>query len=214
MQTSTHSQPGLTIAAVCLCLAALLAHFTPVPADARLGLFSRPALPPIANTGADRVVKDGAILARHADSRQSWTRLDGAAVLTAYAGDGRTALYTALYPDGANDPAAPAYRQTDTLFVADWSGHSDGSQVIPYGGEARRIEDLFAAQQGLLWVDGVGYRVSDGVFKSLEGLRAWVAVRPRPLQAAPTAMHVVLFERAGQIYYGGLQKAGTRIHLS
>lgn len=100
--------------------------------------------------------------------------------------------------------------QVDTLWVADWVGPADGRHVQPYGGEARRIEDLFLELDGPLWVDGVGYRISDGVFKNLQGARAWVAVHPRPLRAAPAGLHVVLFELDGAIYYGGLQKAVPR----
>lgn len=97
--------------------------------------------------------------------------------------------------------------QNDTLYVADWTGPAYATEVVPYAGEARSIEDLFLELQGPLVVDGVAYHISDGVFKSLHGVRAWVAVHPRRLRASPAALHVVLFERKGAIYYGGLQKA-------
>jgi len=104
-------------------------------------------------------------------------------------------------------PGNPSCVHAAKLWVADWIGPAVGSPVVPFGGESHRIEDLFVELNGQLWVDGVGYRVSDGVFKSLEGARAWVAVRPRSLRASPLGLQVVLFELNGRTYYGGLQKA-------
>jgi hypothetical protein len=107
---------------------------------------------------------------------------------------------------------------TDTLLVADWRGPHRGArldaafttQVVPYDGAATRIEALFE-ESGTVWVDGMGYRISDGVFKGLQGARVWVAVNPRAPSAAPVPLHVVLLELDGAIYYGALQKAVARL---
>jgi hypothetical protein len=114
-----------------------------------------------------------------------------------------------LSQGGIHTPADknPGCVQAAKLWVADWIGPAVGSPVVPFGGQANRIEDLFAELHGLLWVDGVVYRVSDGVFKGLQGARAWVAVRPHARNASALGLQVVLFELNGHIYYAGLQKA-------
>lgn len=100
----------------------------------------------------------------------------------------------------------------DTLLVADWRGFAREAwqqpAVVPYDGPETSLEEFFAARE-VLRVDGVDYRISDGVFRAVEGLRVWVAVRPRPAGAAAVPLYLALCELDGKILYAALHRAGT-----
>jgi hypothetical protein len=106
------------------------------------------------------------------------------------------------------------YRQADTVFVYDTSGTTFNANVTPVPTTVLTLEDLFnsaafTANGGVL-VDGVVYPFSAGSIRSIEGVRTWVATNKRPASASATEAFVVLFELNGKIYYGNLEKAGTR----
>ena len=107
------------------------------------------------------------------------------------------------------------YRQTDTLFVYDWTGTTYDANVTAYAGTETTIENYFNSPSilaaGGMTLGGVVYAISDGVISSVDGTRAWVASSKRPTSAAPTDNYLVLFQLNGKIYYGGLIKAGTRL---
>lgn len=107
-----------------------------------------------------------------------------------------------------------AYRLADSVFVYDTSGTTYDANVTPVPTSVTTIEDLFNSASyvaaGGVTVDGVVYPYSGGAIRSIEGVRAWVATNKRPASVRPTDEYVVLFELNGKIYYGGLQKAGTR----
>jgi hypothetical protein len=85
----------------------------------------------------------------------------------------------------------------------------DGDHVLGYGIPNARIEDVFAAQ-GVMQVDGVDYRLSDGIFRSQHGVRAWVAVKSGAARASQEAPRLMLLERDGQIFCGTLHALALR----
>lgn len=108
------------------------------------------------------------------------------------------------------------YRQADTVFVYDTSGTTYGANVTQVPTTVTTLEDLFNSASfvtaGGVTVDKVVYPFSAGNIVSIEGVRAWVATNKRPASASPTDKYAVLFELNGKIYFGALEKAGTRFH--
>lgn len=108
------------------------------------------------------------------------------------------------------------YRQADTVFVEDTSGTTYDANVTPAPTTVSTLEDLFNSAafttNGGLRVDNVTYPFSAGSIRSIEGVRTWVATNKRPTSSRATDTYVVLFELNGKIYFGGLQKAGTRLN--
>lgn len=106
------------------------------------------------------------------------------------------------------------YRQADTLFVYDWTTKTFGGNVTAYTGTETTIENFFNSAANLAaggtTSDSVTYAISDGTIKSVEGVRAWVATNKRPTSVSPTGEYLTLFELNGKIYWGGIEKAGTR----
>jgi len=122
--------------------------------------------------------------------------------------------FTKNWLAGSSYNTRKGYRQADTLFVYDWTGDTYAANVASYPGTESTIENFFNSSTNLAaggaTSDNVVYAISDGVIKSVEGARAWVATNKRPNSAAATDEHLTLFELNGKIYWGGLQKAGTR----
>lgn len=85
---------------------------------------------------------------------------------------------------------------------------NDGS-VMACGLHTSRIEDVFATS-GVLHLNGMDYRLSDGIFKSLHGARAWVAVTVRSSKASAHATRPVLVERDGQVLIGTLRAIASQ----
>ena len=106
------------------------------------------------------------------------------------------------------------YRQADVLFIYDTSGSTYDANVTPVATTVTTVEDLFNSASfvaaGGVTVDGVVYPFSAGSITTIEGARAWVATNKRPSSASATDAYAVLFQLNGKIYYGALQKAGTR----
>lgn len=91
----------------------------------------------------------------------------------------------------------------------------DARPVLAYGLPTPTIEDVFAAT-GMVRLDGRDYRLSDGIFRSQHGVRAWVAVQAHPpgtYGAPQQATRPMLLERDGQIFCGTL-RARTAQHAS
>jgi len=109
------------------------------------------------------------------------------------------------------------FRQADTVFVEDTSGSTYDANVTPVPTTVLTLEDLFNSAEfaaiGGVRVDNVIYPFSAGNIRSIEGVRAWVATNKRPTSVMATDTFVVLFELNGKIYYGGLEKAGTRYNF-
>lgn len=214
------------------------------------------ALPNLTQRSVDRSVKSGVIYARSGVDKQIWAYQGSDILLTSYANDGLTTMYTTIYDSwsapiplsgpingttilksflgfsrlntplnfdftkswlaGAAYSTRKAYRQADTLFAYDWpgTGTTYGANVTPYSGTETTIENYFNSAAILAaggdTLDGVAYAISDGAITTIEGVRAWVATSKRPTSVAPTDNYAALFQLNGKIYFGGLQKAGTR----
>ncbi|RFO97626.1 hypothetical protein DIC66_07120 [Rhodoferax lacus] len=95
------------------------------------------------------------------------------------------------------------------FFDSPSTGTCDGGHVLGYGVPNARIEDAFAAQ-GVMQVDGVDYRLSDGIFRSQHGVRAWVAVKSGVARASQVAPRLMLLERDGQIFCGTLHALASQ----
>jgi len=106
------------------------------------------------------------------------------------------------------------YQKNDTLYLRDWTGTTYTSAVTPYSGTESTIEAYFAstpvATTGGFTYDGVLYNLASGTIGTIEGARAWVANAKRPTSASATDEYVTLVELNGKIYFGVLEKAGTR----
>ena len=108
------------------------------------------------------------------------------------------------------------YQKNDTLYLRDWSGTTYTAAVTPYGGTETTIEAYFAstpiATAGGFTFDGVLYNLASGTIGSIEGARAWIANAKRPTSASATDEYLTLIELNGKIYFGFLEKAGTRFN--
>jgi hypothetical protein len=83
------------------------------------------------------------------------------------------------------------------------AGACKGPFPGPSGLVGKSIEEAFAVQP--VWrLDGVDYRISDGIFQALLGMRAWVAVKPRS-PSAGAGQQLVLLEDAGGLRCGTLR---------
>ena len=95
-----------------------------------------------------------------------------------------------------------------------WLGPSealavDGRPVLAQGKSQPSIEDAFAAK-GVVHMNGVDYRLSDGIFRSLHGARVWVAVAMRSSKASFDASQPMLIERDGQVFAGTLHAIASQ----
>ena len=62
---------------------------------------------------------------------------------------------------------------------------------------------VFAAQ-GVVRVGRIDYRLFYAIFRSEHGVRAWVAVQPRPSMVYAEAAYLMLLKHDGQIFCGTL----------
>jgi hypothetical protein len=103
------------------------------------------------------------------------------------------------------------------LYLRDWTGTTYTTAVTPYGGIEATIEAYFSNSSivtaGGFNYDSVLYNLASGTIGTLEGARVWVANTKRPTSASPTDAYITLVELNGKIYFGFLEKAGSRFNV-
>ena len=122
--------------------------------------------------------------------------------------------FSASWLPGSTYFTRKGYQKNDTLYLLDWTGRTYTSAVTPYAGTETTIEAYFAnssiATAGGFTYDNVLYNFASGTVGVVEGARSWIANAKRPTSASPTDEYVTLTELNGKIYFGVLEKAGTR----
>jgi hypothetical protein len=109
-----------------------------------------------------------------------------------------------------------SYARSDVINAKDWpeDRKTYTTSVTPFPGKETTIEEFFLNQKviaaGGYFIDNVPYNLKDGAIERREGVRVWIANSKRPLSAVAYDEYAVLFELDGKIYFGGLEKAGTR----
>lgn len=125
--------------------------------------------------------------------------------------------FTKSWLPGSTYFTRKGYQKDDTLYLRDWSGTTYTTAVTPWSGAETTLETMFnnntaIVTAGGVTVDGVLYPFSAGTITTLQSARAWVANAKRPTSASATDEYVTFIELNGKIYYGFLEKAGTRFN--
>jgi len=110
-----------------------------------------------------------------------------------------------------------SFQQNDALFLKDWSPTevTVDTNVIPLRAKGiNTIETYFnyliSSGKEPLVHDGVSYGIKDGAIKTIQGLRTWVANKPKPTQYKATPEYLSISEMKGMLYEGYFIPSGTR----
>jgi hypothetical protein len=125
--------------------------------------------------------------------------------------------FTKSWLPGSSYFTRKGFLKNDTLYLRDWTGTTYTTAVTPYGGIEATIEAYFSNSSivtaGGFNYDSVLYNLASGTIGTLEGARVWVANTKRPTSASPTDAYITLVELNGKIYFGFLEKAGSRFNV-